>query len=141
MPQFRPVEEPPEGMFRLLSGRSPVHSFGRTVNNRLLGDCYPENEVWLNDRICEELGIRDKQKVVLVNSDGIRSNQVLVKKTRRIRSDCVFLVHGFGRKQPQMEFAYNKGASDIDLMTKDKADPLIGSKALNITFVKIEQEV
>jgi thiosulfate reductase / polysulfide reductase chain A len=140
MPQFKPVEEPPDGMFRLLSGRSPVHSFGRTVNNRLLGDCYPENEVWLNDRICEELGIKDKQKVVLVNADGVRSNPVKVKKTRRIRPDCVFLVHGFGRKQDLMEFAFNKGASDTDLMTRDKTDPLIGSKALNITFVKIEQE-
>ena len=111
MPQFRPAEEPPEGMFRLLSGRSPVHSFGRTVNNRLLGDCYSENEVWLNDRICEELGIKDKQKVLLVGSDGVKSNPVRVKKTRRIRPDCVFLVHGFGRKQERMEFAYNKGAS------------------------------
>jgi thiosulfate reductase/polysulfide reductase chain A len=140
MPQFRPVEEPPEGMFRLLSGRAPVHSFGRTVNNRLLGDCYPENEVWLNDKVCEELGVKDKQRVVLVNTEGVRSNPVKVKKTRRIRPDCAFLVHGFGTKQPHMTFAFNKGASDTDLMTKDKTDPLIGSKALNITFIKIEQE-
>lgn len=141
MPEFRPNEEPPVGMFRLLTGRAPVHSFGRTVNNRLLGDCYAENEVWLNDKVCEELGIKDKQKVVLVNTEGVRSNPVKLKKTRRIRPDCVFMVHGFGRKQKQLEFAYNKGASDTDLMTTDKADPLIGSKALNITFVKIEQEV
>jgi len=141
MPEFRPTEEPPEGMFRLLTGRAPVHSFGRTVNNRLLGDCYSENEVWLNDKVCEELGIKDKQKVILVNAEGVRSNPVKVKKTRRIRTDCVFMVHGFGRKQRRMEFAYNKGANDTDLMTTDKADPIIGSKALNITFVKIEQEV
>ena len=51
------------------------------------------------------------------------------------------MVHGFGRKQRKMTFAYNKGANDTDLMTKDKADPIIGSKALNTTFVKIEQEV
>ncbi len=140
MPQFRPVEEPPEGMFRLLSGRAPVHSFGRTTNNRLLGDCYAENEVWLNDKACEELGVKDKQRVVLVNSEGVRSNPVKVKKTRRIRADCVFLVHGFGDKQAKLSLAYNKGASDTDLMTKDKPDPLIGSKALNITFVRVEQE-
>ena len=99
MPEFKPNEEPPEGMFRLLTGRAPVHSFGRTVNNRLLGDCYAENEVWLNDKICEEFGIKDKQKIVLVNTEGIKSNPVKVKKTRRIRPDCVFMVHGFGRKQ------------------------------------------
>ena len=140
MPEFRPHEEPPEGMFRLLTGRAPVHSFGRTVNNRLLGDCFAENEVWLNDKVCEELGIKNAQKIVLVNTDGVKSNPVKVKKTKRIRPDCVFMVHGFGRKQKQLEFAYGKGASDIDLMTQDKADPIIGSKALNITFVKIEQE-
>jgi thiosulfate reductase/polysulfide reductase chain A len=139
MPQFKPVEEPPDGMFRLLSGRAPLHSFGRTTNNRLLGDCFPENEVWLNDKICEELGITDKQKVVLVNREGVRSNPVKVKKTRRIRPDCVFLVHGFGSRQRKLEFAYNKGASDTDLMSGEKSDPLIGSKALNIAFVRIEQ--
>ena len=90
MPQFRPVEEPPEGMFRLLTGRAPVHSFGRTVNNRLLGDCYAENEVWLNDKVCEELGVKDKQRVVLVNSEGVRSNPVKVKKTRRITARLRF---------------------------------------------------
>jgi thiosulfate reductase / polysulfide reductase chain A len=141
LPQFRPVEEPPEGMFRLLTGRSALHSFGRTVNNRLLSDCYGENEAWLNDRVCEELGIRDKQKVVLVNSDGVRSTPVKVKKTRRIRPDCVYLVHGFGRRQPKMTLAYGKGANDTELLSRDKTDPLIGSKALNIAFVKIEQEV
>jgi len=30
------LEEPPEGYFRLLFGRAPVHTFGRTTNNRLL---------------------------------------------------------------------------------------------------------
>ncbi|MEN6474958.1 MAG: molybdopterin-dependent oxidoreductase [Syntrophaceae bacterium] len=141
MPEFKPVEEPPEGMFRLLSGRAPVHSFGMTTNNRLLGDCYAENEVWLNDKVCEELGIKDKQQVVLVNTEGARSHPVKVKKTRRIRPDCVFLVHGFGSRQRKMEFAFNKGASDTVQMNKDTTDPLIGSKALNVNFVKIEQEV
>ena len=43
------TQEPgPEGHFRLLTGRSPLHTFGRTVNNRLLAQPYPENEVWLN---------------------------------------------------------------------------------------------
>jgi thiosulfate reductase/polysulfide reductase chain A len=141
MPEFKFIEEPPDGMFRLLSGRAPVHSFGMTTNNRLLGDCYAENEVWLNDKICEELGIKDKQRVVLVNSEGIRSNPVKVKKTRRIRSDCVYLVHGYGSRQRKMEFAFNKGASDSVQMNKDTTDPLIGSKAMNVNFVKIEQEV
>ena len=141
MPEFEPVEEPPEGMFRLLTGRAPVHSFGRTVNNRLLGDCYEENEVWINDKVCEAQGIKDKQKVVLVNAEGVRSLPVKVKKTRRIRPDCVFLVHGFGRRQKQLEYAYKKGADDTEQMVSEKSDPLIGSKALNVNFVKIEQEV
>ena len=29
-------------------GRAPTHTFGRTTNNRLLAEPYPENEVWMN---------------------------------------------------------------------------------------------
>ena len=48
LPQYYPPDEPPPGQFRLLTGRAPTHTFGRTVNNRLLAEPYPENEVWVN---------------------------------------------------------------------------------------------
>ena len=49
LPEFTPPEEPPPGMFRLLFGRAPVHTFGRTTNNRFLSQVFNENEVWMNE--------------------------------------------------------------------------------------------
>ncbi|HEY6104637.1 MAG TPA: molybdopterin-dependent oxidoreductase, partial [Anaeromyxobacteraceae bacterium] len=48
LPQYYPQDEGPPGHFRLLTGRAPTHTFGRTTNNRLLSEPYPENEVWVN---------------------------------------------------------------------------------------------
>jgi len=41
LPVYHPQEEGPPGTFRLLSGRAPLHTFGRTTNNRLLAEPYP----------------------------------------------------------------------------------------------------
>ena len=139
IPEFRPVEEPPPGMFRLLYGRAPTHSFGRTVNNLLLLDGYPENKVWVNDKVCKELDIKDGDKVVLINQDGVKSLPVRVKATKRIRPDCVYLVHGFGRKVKQLRFAYMRGANDSELITKYKVDPIMGGTGMNVNFVRIER--
>lgn len=38
VPRYTKHPEPPQGHFRLLFGRSPVHSFSRTVNNFILTD-------------------------------------------------------------------------------------------------------
>ncbi len=73
MPQFTAPEEPPEGMFRLLSGRAPMHTFGRTTNNRFLSQVFSENEVWINADAAKALpGFEDKparsgDRVRLVN--------------------------------------------------------------------------
>ncbi|MFH1438159.1 MAG: molybdopterin-dependent oxidoreductase [Pseudomonadota bacterium] len=138
VPEYRPPEQPPAGMFRLLYGRTPAHSFGRTTNNRLLCEVYPENEVWVNDRACRELGIRDGQKVMLVNQDEVRSGPVRVKATRRIRPDCVYLVHGWGRKAKGLKFAFGKGANDSELITRSVTDPIMGGTGMNVNFVRVE---
>ncbi|MCX8011312.1 MAG: molybdopterin-dependent oxidoreductase, partial [Ignavibacteria bacterium] len=48
VPKYRKPTEPPPGYFRLLYGRTPVHSFSRTQTNRILMDMVNENEVWIN---------------------------------------------------------------------------------------------
>ena len=47
---IRPPETPPEGYYRLIYGRAPAHTFGRTTNNPLLFELMPENAVWVNPR-------------------------------------------------------------------------------------------
>jgi len=139
MPEYTPPEEPPPGMFRLLFGRSPVHTFGRTTNNRFLSEVVSTNELWLNDRVAVELGLRHGEPVVLVNQDGVRSEPLPLKATRRIRADCVYMVHGYGHDSPGLRYARGRGASDSRLMTRVKVDPVMGGTGMNVNFVRVER--
>jgi thiosulfate reductase/polysulfide reductase chain A len=141
IPEYVPPEEPPAGFFRLLFGRSPVHTFGRTTNNRFLSEIKSDNEVWLNARAARELGLSDGEMVTLVNQDDVRSEPIRVKATERIRSDCVYMIHGFGHKSKGLNFARGRGADDSRLVTKIRTDPLMGATGMNVNFVRIEREV
>jgi thiosulfate reductase / polysulfide reductase chain A len=141
LPEYVPQEEGPAGSFRLLSGRAPLHTFGRTVNNRLLAEPYPENEVWINaDAALSLPGFEVKplasgERVVLVNQDGARSTPVRAKLTQRIRGDCVYLVHGWGQTARRQRYAFGRGASDSSLTTRYKVDPIMGGTGMNVNFV------
>jgi thiosulfate reductase/polysulfide reductase chain A len=145
LPVYHPQEEGPPGTFRLLSGRAPLHTFGRTTNNRLLAEPYPENEVWLNADAARSLPgfevqpLANGEKVVLVNQDGVRSSPVRAKVTERIRGDCVYLVHGWGQTARKQRRAYGRGASDSQLTTRYKVDPIMGGTGMNVNFVRIER--
>jgi thiosulfate reductase / polysulfide reductase chain A len=143
LPQFYAPEEGPPGHFRLLMGRAPTHTFGRTVNNRLLAEAYPENEVWVNADVARSLPGFDKplatgDRVMLVNQDGVRTGPVRAKVTERIRGDCAYLVHGWGQTARRLAYAYGRGASDAALVTRYKTDPIMGGTGMNVNFVRIE---
>jgi len=139
VPSYTPPEEPPPGSFRLLFGRAPTHTFGRTTNNRFLSSVYDENEIWVNARMAEEMGLTDREKVVLINQDGVRSEPISLKATQRIRPDCVYMVHGYGHDAKGLTFARGRGASDSRLVTRFKTDPLMGGTGMNVNFVSIER--
>lgn len=141
VPKYKKPEEAPPGYFRLLYGRAPVHSFSRTQTNRILMDMYQENEVWINHVIAERLGLKSGDYVKLKNQDGVVSNRIKIKSTNRIRPDCVYIVHGFGHNSKMLRYAYNKGASDSQLLTRYVIDPLMGGTGMNVNFVTIEVEV
>jgi thiosulfate reductase/polysulfide reductase chain A len=128
----------PQGYYRLLYGRAPVHSFGRTQSNRILSDMMAENEVWVNTHTAQKHELTPGQYVRLKNQDGIISNRIKVKITERIRPDCVFMVHGFGHNNKMLKHAYGKGASDAGLITRYATDPLMGGTGMNVNFVTFE---
>jgi thiosulfate reductase/polysulfide reductase chain A len=143
IPQYDPPEEGPPGHFRMLMGRAPTHTFGRTVNNRLLAEPYPENEVWVNADVARALPgfekpLRTGDRVMLVNQDGARSGPVRAKVTERIRGDCVYLVHGWGQTAKGLRYAHGRGASDAELVTRYKVDPIMGGTGMNVNFVRLE---
>lgn len=140
VPKYKRPASGPPGSFRLLYGRSPVHSFSRTQSNRILMDMMSENEVWINAAVAERFGLKSGDYVRLKNQDGVVSNRIKVKATERIRPDCVYMVHGFGHNAKGLTFAYGKGASDAQLLTRYEVDPLMGGTASNMNFVTIESE-
>ena len=103
VPRYTPHEEPAEGFYRLIYGRAPMHTFGRTSNNPNLTDLMNENKVWINPKVADEWGLKDDQDIWLKNQDGAeRDFPVKVRITERIRWDSVYMVHGFGHAQKQM---------------------------------------
>ncbi|UCH82172.1 MAG: molybdopterin-dependent oxidoreductase [Nitrospiraceae bacterium] len=140
VPAYKPIRQPEKGWFRLLFGRSPVHTFSRTVNNQPLFELYKENMLWINADIASEMGIRDRQYIILVNQDGVRSNKIRARVTERIRKDCVFMVHGFGSRSKKLANAFMKGADDQRLISRFALDPISGSTGMRVNFVKMEKD-
>ena len=140
VPVYTPPEEPPPGSYRLLFGRSPVHTFSRTQTNPVLHDMKPENEVWVNADMARRHGLETGSWVRLKNQDGVVSNRVKVLATQRIRPDCVYLVHGFGQVVKGLAPAHRQGASDAGLITRYAVDPLMGGTGMSVNFVTLEPE-
>jgi len=140
VPVYEALDQPPAGQYRLLYGRSPVHTFTRTVNNQWLWELFKENEVWLNADEAASQGIKNGEVVYLINQDGVKSEPVKVKVTERIRRDCVYMVHGFGQHSPQLSRANNRGADDQKLISRYKVDPICGVTGMRVNFVQITKE-
>ena len=140
LPKYEPPEEPPPGWFRLLFGRSPVHTFSRTTNNPQLSEIFPENELWINAEMARVLKLQGGDRVMLENQDQVKTGPIKLKITQRLRQDCVYLVHGFGREDRRLSRAYKRGAADSRLITRIKRDPVMGGTGMNVNFVTIYRE-
>ena len=139
VPVYRRPEMPGPGQFRLLSGRAPVHTFGRTTNNRVLLEQFPENEVWVNRAVAADLGLKSGDRVMVRNQDDAETGPILVKATERIRTDCVYMVHGFGHTSKGLRAARGRGGNDAALITRYATDPLMGGTGMNVNFVTLEK--
>ncbi len=137
LPDYEPPEEPPAGYFRLLFGRSPVHTFSRTTNNARLLEIVPENELWMNAEMAKVLGLANGQRVMLENQDSVKTGPIKLRVTERLRQDCVYMVHGFGRENRKLTRGYGKGAADSRLVTRVKRDPVMGGTGMNVNFVTV----
>jgi thiosulfate reductase/polysulfide reductase chain A len=137
IPRYEPIPHAPAGYLRLVNGRSPYHSFTRTMNNAWLTEMNPVNPVWLNDKVARRLGIRDGEEVELENQVGIRVGPIPVKVTPGIRPEIVFLTHGWGQRAPALNVANGKGASDNCLMSAYAEDAATGATGLRVNFVRL----
>lgn len=134
-PPYESVPSPPEDHFRLITGRTAVHTHVSTQNNQYLNEIMPENVLWIHTSKANRLGIKTGDKVKVSSSRG--SGIISAYVTDLIHPEAVFMVHGFGQKASKAERAFNKGLSDSELM-ENVSDNVGGSPALHHTFVKVQ---
>ncbi len=127
-----PVEQ--SGKQRLITGHAAQFTHAANQNNPWLNALYPENEAWIHPSVAESKGIKDGD-YVKVKSD-IAEIRIKAKVTRRIRSDTVFILHGFGSSSGGQDLTHRKGGADQVLM-KSAADTITNNQAMHETYVEI----
>ncbi|HEY3447552.1 MAG TPA: molybdopterin-dependent oxidoreductase [Myxococcales bacterium] len=137
LPTYRPQPESPSGSFRLLYGRSPLHTFGRTQNNAILADLDPVNPLWLHPRAGEHLGLTQGQPVVVRNARGDETGPMPVHLTERMPEDAVYMVHGFGHKAPGLTRTNGRGGDDTAVIDRYAVDPISGATGMRTEFVTV----
>jgi thiosulfate reductase/polysulfide reductase chain A len=136
---YEPVSRPPAGQFRLTFGRCAQHTQGHTVNNPLLFEQVPENELWINTQAAAKLGIAEGQ-TVKVSQNGY-SETIKAKVTDLIHPEAVFVLHGFGHRLPIESRAFGKGLADNKFMRGGLSiwDPAGGAIAYQEHFVTVSK--
>ena len=137
LPTYYPPLVAPPGHVRLLYGRSPVHTFGRTQNTPVLSGREDENTVWVSPATAAAYGVEDDEWVELVNQDEVRQGPVRLNVTNRMSNDAVYITHGYGHNSRQLTRAYKRGVDDSALITKYAVDPLCGGTGLRVNFVRL----
>jgi thiosulfate reductase/polysulfide reductase chain A len=129
-----PRKVPQSGQFRLVTGRSALHTHVSTQNVEYLNELCAENVLWINAAKAAALGIADKSMVQIASSR--HTGKIRAHVTDMIHPDCVFLLHGFGHQAQRAARSYNRGVSDAALQ-ENLFDKVGGSPAYHDTFVNV----
>ncbi len=134
-PDYESMPAPPEGQFRLITGRNALHTHVSTQNNPYLNEIMAENLLWINSARAAQLGIKNGDLVTVTSRQG--SGQIRAFLTEHIHPEAVFMVHGFGHEAKLASRSYNKGLSDA-ILQENISDPVGGSPALHHTLVSVK---
>jgi thiosulfate reductase/polysulfide reductase chain A len=135
-PEYQPVHPPSaENKFRLVVGRTAVHTHVSTQNNSYLNELVSENQLWINSKKASKLGIKDGSIVEVSSPAG--SGQIKAYITDLMHPEAVFMLHGFGHKAKKADRAYKRGISD-SVLQENITDKIGGSPALHDTFVTVK---
>ena len=137
LPTYRPQSLPPAGQLRLLYGRSPLHTFGRTQNNPILADLDPTNALWIHPRHAADLGLPDGTPVTVRNDQGSETGPLALRVTERMPEGAVYMIHGFGHEAPGLRRANGRGGDDTALIDRYAVDPVSGTTGMRTAFVTV----
>lgn len=140
IPSFPPYEspkEPPDGFFRLTTGKTAVHTQGTTLNNPYLNEIQPENSLWINTAEADKMGIKSGDTVE-ISADGV-AQTIKAYVTDFIHPTAVYTLHGYGREIPLQSRAFKKGMRDNTLMKGLLTVAVGGNCPITDCFVKIRK--
>lgn len=140
IPSFPPYESPappPEGHYRLITGKIATHTQGTTLNNVYLNEIQSENKLWINSAEAEKLGIAHGD-LVDVSCEGV-SQRAEVAVSDFIHPEVVYTLHGYGRRVPLQTRAYGKGFRDNTYMRGLLQVAVGGNCPVADTYVQVKK--
>jgi len=136
LPAYHAPPQPPAGQFRLILGRKAYFTHANSTNNPWLNEFAPENNLWLHPSTADRLRVGNQDRVEVSSTVGTVRMKALV--TEEIRPDCVFMLHGYGKRSRWQRLVADVGASDARLL-ETAWDKISGNAALHETFVKVRK--
>jgi thiosulfate reductase/polysulfide reductase chain A len=136
LPVYRAPAQPPPGKFRLVPGRRAYFTHANSTNNPWLNQFAPENSLWINPAPASDLGISEGDAVEVASTVG--KVRLKARVTQEIRPDCVFMLHGYGKKSKWQRLVAEKGGSDAELL-ETAWDKVSGNSSLHETFVTVRK--
>jgi thiosulfate reductase/polysulfide reductase chain A len=136
LPVYSVPPQPPAGQLRLILGRKAYFTHANTTNYPWLHAFQPDNYLLLNSKTAESLGIEDGNRVEVTSSSG--ATRLPAKISEEIRPDCVFILHGFGKRTKWQRLVSETTGSDVQVL-ETAWDKVSGNAALHETFVKLRR--
>jgi thiosulfate reductase / polysulfide reductase chain A len=135
LPVYRPPVKIPDGQFRLVLGRHAFFTHANTTNYPWLNSFSTENTLWIHPKSARALGIKETDLVEVASNVG--AVKLKAQVTVKIRPDCVFMQHGFGKHSAWQRLA-TSGGSDAQIL-ETAWDHVSGGAAMHETFVKVRR--
>jgi thiosulfate reductase/polysulfide reductase chain A len=139
--EFQPPPELQSGRFRLIFGRPAMHNHAHTMNNPVLHEIMPENNLWIHPQAAKPLGIKDGDTVEVENEGYCVTGRASI--TPFIHPEAAFMYHGFGRTIPLQTRAFKRGMADQRLQKGflTRYDPVGGGNTLTECVIRVSKAV
>jgi thiosulfate reductase / polysulfide reductase chain A len=136
LPKYTTPPQPPAGQYRLIIGRRAYFTHANNTNNAWLNPFRPDNQLWIHPQSAKAAGVDDGETVEVASTVGTVKLKAHV--TQEIRPDCVFMLHGYGKKSKWQRLVYDRGGSDAEVL-ETAWDNVSGGGAFHETFVKVRK--
>jgi thiosulfate reductase/polysulfide reductase chain A len=136
LPRYTPPSQAPEGQLRVIVGRKTFFTHANTTNYPWLNAFQPENYLLLHPQTADAYRIAEGDLVEVTSTSG--SLRIRAHIAQEIRPDCVFMMHGFGKRSKWQALVCNTSGSDAQIL-ETAWDKVSGNAALHETFVRIRR--